>query len=318
MTGLHYCMVAEIFFPSVQIPANATPASSDQLAQRNLSLDTSGNPGWPATHTVQHTFMVKPSTLAPNQTTGATGANIQALDVAASVNRKLIIGPDELIIQWGNVPRATQATLFFPEITADEILGLFALRQHPAVLSKVDANTIAIKVADATYIPLPARPPGNLAALMTLTLPQGIRVGQRFKLSVQQCSGIVQPGRARKMLGAFQFDIPVNADADILPYATRNLSILRFIQQTIPAASRWSPIFTRWLDRLAAKVAGLGGDPTKVPPSSNGGDQPAPRPCHEPEPCEGKPRDLWCLNIPWNECDIEGELDLKLRFRKKC
>jgi hypothetical protein len=318
MTGLHYCMVAEIFFPSVQIPANATPASSDQLAQRNLSLDTSGNPGWPATHTVQHTFMVKPSTLAPNQTTGATGANIQALDVAASVNRKLIIGPDELIIQWGNVPRATQATLFFPEIAADEILGLFALRQHPAVLSKVDANTIAIKVADATYIPLPARPPGNLAALMTLTLPQGIRVGQRFKLSVQQCSGIVQPGRARKMLGAFQFDIPVNADADILPYATRNLSILRFIQQTIPAASRWSPIFTRWLDRLAAKVAGLGGDPTKVPPSSNGGDQPAPRPCHEPEPCEGKPRDLWCLNIPWNECDIEGELDLKLRFRKKC
>ena len=50
---------------------------------------------------------------------------------------------------------------------------------------------------------------------------------------------------ARKMLGAFQFNIPVNADAEILPFATRNLSILRFIHQTIPATSRWNPIFTR-------------------------------------------------------------------------
>ncbi len=47
MTGLHCCLVAEIFFwpPGVTIdpiPPNATPASSDRLAQRNLSLDTSG------------------------------------------------------------------------------------------------------------------------------------------------------------------------------------------------------------------------------------------------------------------------------------
>jgi hypothetical protein len=36
------------------------------------------------------------------------------------------------------------------------------------------------------------------------------------------------------------------------------------------------------------------------------------------EPCEVRPRDLWCMNIPWDECDIEGEVDVKLRFRKKC
>ena len=30
------------------------------------------------------------------------------------------------------------------------------------------------------------------------------------------------------------------------------------------------------------------------------------------------PPDLLCLNIPWEECDIEGELDVKLRFRRKC
>jgi hypothetical protein len=206
--------------------------------------------------------------------------------------------------------------LYFPEVKADEILALSALRQHPAVLAKVDENTISVKVADASFVPLPGWPSGNLAGLMTLVLPKGIRVGQTFKMSMQQYSGIAIPSRARKMLGAFQISIPVSADADILPGAIRRLSILRYIQQTVPTASRWYPIFARWLNGLAAKVAGLGGDPIQVLPSPTGGDTPAP--CPKPEPCEVRPRDLWCMNIPWDECDIEGEVDVKLRFRKKC
>jgi Common central domain of tyrosinase len=309
VTGLHYCLVTEIFFwpagtTSDPIPPNATPALSDRLAQRNLAFDPSGNPGWPSTHTVQHTFMVKPSKANVNK--AATRASVQ----------EFFIGPDELMIEWGNVPRATQATFFFPEVAADEILSLSLLRQHPAVLTKVDDNTISVRVADVTFIPLPARPAGNLAGLVTLTLPQGIRVGQTFKLSVQQYSGVAVSRRARKMLGAFQFSIPVQRDPDILPKAVRNLSILRYIQQTVSASSRWSSIFFRWLNGLAAKVAGLGGDPGQVLPSPTGGDTPAP--CHLPEPCEVRPRDLWCMSVPWDECDIEGEVDVKLRFRKKC
>src|SRR2546421_272019 len=106
--------------------------------------------------------------------------------------------------------------------------------------------------------------------------------------------------RARRMLGAFQFNIPVNTDSDILPNAIRQLSILRYIQQTIPTANRWSPIFVRWLNSLAAKVGGLGGDPTQVLPSPTGGDIP-PAPCPEPEPCEIRPCNLLCMNIPWGE-----------------
>ena len=119
------------------------------------------------------------------------------------------------------------------------------------------------------------------------------------------------------MLGAFQFNIAVGADADILPQAIRNLSILRFIHQTIPAASRWYPIFTRWLNGLAGKITGCGGDPTRRLPSPTGGDRPPPCPEPGPEPCEVKPRDLWCMNIPWDQCDVEGEIELKMRFRKK-
>jgi hypothetical protein len=127
--------------------------------------------------------------------------------------------------------------------------------------------------------------------------------------------GIAAPRRARRMLGAFQFNVQVSPDPDILPKAIRNLSILRFVQQTIPAASRWSPIFTRWLNGIAGKVSGLGGNPNQVLPSPTGGDQPTT--CPQPEPCEVKRRDLWCMNIPWEECEIDGELELKLRFCKK-
>jgi hypothetical protein len=82
---------------------------------------------------------------------------------------------------------------------------------------------------------------------------------------------------------------------------------------------RHNPIFVRWLNGLAAKVEGLGGDPTQVLPSPTGGDTAPepPAPCHEPTPCELRPRDLLCLNIPWDECDVEGEINLKLRFHRK-
>lgn len=312
VTGLHYCLVAEIFFwppgtTSDPIPASSTPGSSDRLAQRNLAFDSSGNPGWPATHTVQHTFMVKPSVAPFNQRTQLE---------AAAVGKGPFIGLDELMITWGNVPRATQATFYFPEVTADEILSLAARRQSPAVLSKVDQNTIGVRVADVSFIPLPSRPAGNLAGLVTLTLPEGVRNGQTFKLNVQQYSGVAVARRARKMLGAFQFNIPVQPDPEILPKASRNFSILSYIHQSIPPANRWHSIFVRWLDGIAKKIVGLGGDPNTILPSPTGGDKP---PHHHPkhEPCEVRPRDLWCMNIPWDECEVEGDIEIKLHFRKK-
>jgi hypothetical protein len=110
--------------------------------------------------------------------------------------------------------------------------------------------------------------------------------------------------------------IPVKSDPEILPEEIRKLAVLRYVQQSIAASSRWYSIFERYLDQIAARVRGLGGDPTTVKPSPDGG-EPAevfPPPC----PTEVCPPDLFCLNIPWRECDIEGELDLKVRFKRKC
>jgi Common central domain of tyrosinase len=332
MLGTHHCMVAEIFFwppatGSDPIPHNASPASSDRLAQRNLVLVRTGNPGYPATHTVQHTFIVKPSapildvpgTVATQATVVQAVAGKQAKrgkgalpgQTAAAIVTTRHRGPDELIIRWNNVPRAAEATFYMPEITADEILTLSALRQHPRVLEKVDTHTLRCRLSDVTFIPLPTRK-GTIAGLMSLVLPQGIRAGQIFKFSVEQYSG-----NTLKTLGAFQMTIPVRPDPEILPEEIRKLSVMRYIQEGIPASSRWYSIFVRYLDQIAARVRGFGGDPNSVKPSPDGSEGAAPV-CPPHHPKEVCPPDLFCLNIPWEECDIEGELDIKLRFKRKC
>ena len=336
MLGTHHCLVAEIFFwPSGTsgdpIPHESSPASSDRLAQRNLVLVRSGNPGFPDTHRVQTTFIVKPpvfridqpGTLAAQAIVAAApaiaarharrgkrAAEARAAQAAVVISRRR--GPDELIIRWNNVPRSSEATFYMPEVGADEILALSALRQHPTVLEKVDAHTLRCRLSDVTFIPLPMNRKGTIAGLMSLTLPNGVRAGQVYRFSVEQYSGFTL-----MTLGAFQMTIPVRSDAELLPGEIRKLSVMRYIQQAIPIGSRWYSIFVRYIDQIAARVRGFGGDPNAVKPSADGSGGLLPPPVCPP-PKHVRPPELFCLNVPWEECDIEGELDLKLRFRRKC
>jgi hypothetical protein len=57
--GQHQCLVAEVWFDKHLITQGENPASCEGLAQRNLVITESDNPGVPATHTVQHTFELK-------------------------------------------------------------------------------------------------------------------------------------------------------------------------------------------------------------------------------------------------------------------
>jgi hypothetical protein len=333
MLNTHHCLVAEIFFwppgtSSDPIPHDASPASSDRLAQRNLVLVKSGNPGFPATHQVQTTFIVKPSVVLITQPGAVAGAVVAPAATVARHARRgrhaaeaqpavAVVGaryrgPDELIIRWNNVPRNSEARIYMPEVEADEILALSALRQHPTVLTKIDAHTLGVRLADVTFMPLPMNREGTIAGLMSLTLPHGIRAGQVYRFSVEQYSGFTL-----KTLGAFQMTIPVRPDDELLPEEMRKLSVMRYIQQAIPITSRWYRIFVRYIDEIAARVRGFGGDPNAVKPSPDGSGGLLPPPvCPPPKPV--RPPELFCLNIPWEECDIEGELEVKLRFRRKC
>lgn len=249
INGLHECMVAEVFFQpgggQDPIPSGSTPASSDRLAQRNIAFLPSGNPGGGATHTVQHTFMLKPSRVQSRK----------------GVDERY--EPDELMIRWNDLPAATKVTLYVPEWDSDEVMQLAAHRQGPNVLHKVDAHTLAIDVAaDVAFVPIPSRATKSYAGLITLETPLGVRVGESYTVDLHQYSSI--PTRFN---GAFRIVIPIQSDETLLPLTIRNLALLRYIAQARPKNNRWQPIFSRWISGLVAKVVALGGDPNQVPPS---------------------------------------------------
>src|SRR5262249_52452632 len=74
----------------------------------------------------------------------------------------------------------------------------------------------------------------------------------------------------RRTAGAFQLAIPVSTRHALLDEERRSLSILRWIEQTIPVETRWYPVFRRYIDQMARRLVGLGGDPTVVLPSGSG------------------------------------------------
>ena len=46
---------------------------------------------------------------------------------------------------------------------------------------------------------------------------------------------------------------------------------MRWIAATKPSNDRWLPVFGRYLDQLADRVRGFGGNPASIPPSPTGG-----------------------------------------------
>ncbi|MDE2388531.1 MAG: tyrosinase family protein [Betaproteobacteria bacterium] len=274
--GIHQCLVAEVRFQpgmSDPIPLGATPGSSDRLAQRNLAIVESDNPGTADAHTVQHTLTVKPS------------AGVGKIFLAAT---RVPHAYDELVIRWNNLPRNAKATLYFPEWNADDILSLTTeLRQHPELLKKVDAHTLECAITDISYIPVPANNTKPYAGLITLVLPQTVKDGQLFHVDVQQHSGVVREAATeqvagknkrktlhyfasnRKVLGAFRMTVAVKLGDGLLRKAVRNLAVLRYIALAIPSCDRWYPIFSRYIKQLAGQVDALGYDSNLVTASAD-------------------------------------------------
>jgi hypothetical protein len=257
--GMHQCLVAEVHFDKDPVPQGASPGSNDNLAQRNLAIVESDNPGSLATHTVQHTFEIK-AALPMGQTlfTARAGHEIPG---------RTLTGPDELMILWNNLPRETRVTLYMPDVDADEVLRTAGQSYEAKRLERVDAHTLLCLPGDVTYVPLPMERKRNTAALLTLELPDFVRRQQSFQVVVRQVSG-----RPRAVIGSFQLSIPVSDKSVLLRPEIRKLAVLRHIFQAIPADDPWSPVFVRYLDQIADRVRGFGGNPDEVPPSPDGGE----------------------------------------------
>jgi hypothetical protein len=180
---------------------------------------------------------------------------------------------DELLIRWNDVPRDSLASLYLPEWDADTILQLAASRQHPNVLSKIDAHTLAIKLADTTFVPLPRSTKQGSPGLVTLTLPDHVRTGQAFHADFHQIDRLRE-----RVNGSFRFMVPIGDETTMLPDEIRHLAYLRYVAQKRPAGNRWQGVLGRWTVLLADRVRALGGDPDKVPPSLTDPGSSKPRP----------------------------------------
>jgi hypothetical protein len=293
--GMHQCLVVEVHLDGDldPIPEGTSPAAHDNLAQRNLAIVESDNPGSLATHTVQHTFEIK-TTRPSEQRRGIQTAEHRDGDERDCGCREQRV-PDELVLRWENLPRSTRMLVYLPQIEVDDILRLRARGYEARCLERVDDHTLLCLPGDVTYIPLPEGRMENVAGLLTLELPGDVRRGQEFNVTAQQLSG-----PPRRVLGAFQMQVAVGEKAELLRPETRKLAVLRHIQQSIPAADRWAPVFERYLDQIAARVRGFGGDPDAVRASPTGGeDEPQPEP-PRPEPCA-----------------LEGDVRLRFRFRNR-
>ncbi len=252
--GEHQCLVAEIAFDLAPIQGGATPASSDKLAQRNLAIIETTNPGLAFSRRIPQTFEVKP-----------TAAKLEH---------------DELMIDWGEIPAGSVATLYLPGIDTNDIVSLATRKYRTHRLVRIDEHTLKFETGGITYLPIPLTD-GAYPGLLTVDLPEGIVKGQAFTIVVRQVTGeaerVVMAHRVegsvssrRHIVGSFQLTIPVRDKADILPRQQRLLSNLRWIERAIPANDRWASVFSRYVTQIAHRVDALGGNSNVVAPSASG------------------------------------------------
>jgi len=179
LPGTHHCLVAEIAFAGTPIEiVNGivpTPEGSGLLAQRNLQVTTSDNPGPTSAHRIPQTFATKPS--APPPLTGPLAGR-----------------PDELLIFWGDTPVGSTAQIYWPDVSADEVVTLadWMYGAHP--LRVADPHTIEVKaVTGVTFVPIPVGTAAVYAGLFTIDLPRTVRTGQEFNVVVRRVSKRLRP-----------------------------------------------------------------------------------------------------------------------------
>lgn len=285
----HQCLVSEIGYDPDPIATGAGPGGSDKLAQRNLSIVSSANPGDPASHRIPNVFELWPVPVPAGGTTA----------------------PDELLIDWGNVPAGTSATIYMPEVDSAQIVALARGRARSSAIAQVDGQTIALPASGIGYVPLPPGATFGLTGLLTLDLPETIKRGELYSVVVRQVTDAAAhpvqqppdvviaksrrragaavsrpPLRWRRIVGSYQITIPVRTKEVMLPAETRLLAVLRWILQSMAIDERWYPVFSRYVGLIADRVGALGGDPDRVqgsPAGIPGGLEEEPEEPEEPE-----------------------------------
>src|ERR1019366_4355682 len=92
------------------------------------------------------------------------------------------------VLDWGNVPAGSLATLYLPGLNVRQILDWAISLYGSTRFKAVDDHTLQCNAEGVSYLPVP---PGkgtnyNYVGLLNLDLPAGVKKGQVFKLVVRQ------------------------------------------------------------------------------------------------------------------------------------
>lgn len=279
----HQCLIAEIRYDDAPVVPNATSATSDKLAQRNIAWIDGPSP--------VHSKMAL---------VGVTSAGV---DQSLRMTHPIQISstaydaqvPDELMILWGNVPAASQAQLYLPALNATYITAVANARYPAQRLFKVDEHTIGLDANGVSFVPIPTGS-ALAAGLLTIDLPASIRRGDQYTITVRQLTEATstvnqppppppvpesQPSRTkeavvraeiawRRVVGAFQFVINISTEDAILLSEERLLATLRWTILQMSTQNRWQPVLQRYIDYIAGRVQGFGGNPGQILPSPVG------------------------------------------------
>ena len=72
---------------------------------------------------------------------------------------------------------------------------------------------------------------------------------------------------------------PSGPPPSILLDEERRLAVLRYVARTIPPADRWAPIMARYIEQVASRALGFGGNPDRIPGSGMGSPRDQARGC---------------------------------------
>ncbi len=187
--------------------------------------------------------------------------------------------PDELMIDWQGIPKGVTASVFIPAASADDIVAKAARLYGGQRLTRTDAHTVACDAKAVTYLPIPAGLSHAFAGLITIDIPGDASFRERCSVVVRQITTpdiavrrdfARQSGQTRQVIGAFRVNIPVAQDLSLLEHEERLLAFFRWTLLIMPQAYRWRPVIERYVEALALRVKGFGGDPSTIHPSQVG------------------------------------------------
>ncbi len=195
------------------------------------------------------------------------------------------------MIEWGNTPVGSTATIHWPRVKSSDVLALAKQFYSTHQLSAADAHTIRFtSTAGVTYVPIPPSTGENYAGLLTVDLPPDVVTGQSFNIVVRRLSSRQPPpvifvtplaaataGAAvkttdnwRYVVGSFAVKIPVTDGRFMLPLEENTLAIMKWRLTQVPSSSRWYPVLQSYTSIIAGRVDGLGGNSGSIAPSPTG------------------------------------------------